>query len=113
MPFDLKGQILYYTGPTPARPAGPSALQGRPRVTGWTSTHLSPGAGAQSHDRERAAGSGGKGCYQKIKSDLLAAIGGAGALISKAIKKAEVVAYPELGTEAVLRLRWRTSPPSS
>jgi len=45
-----------------------------------------------------------KESLKKNKAVYFAAIGGAGALISKAIKKAEVIAYPELGTEAVMRL---------
>ena len=45
-----------------------------------------------------------KDAIKKNKAVYFAAIGGAGALISKAIRKAEVIAYPELGTEAVMRL---------
>jgi fumarate hydratase subunit beta len=49
-------------------------------------------------------GQGVKDAMKKYKAVYFAAIGGAGALISKTIKKAEVIAYPELGTEAVMRL---------
>ncbi len=105
LPFDLSGQILYYTGPTPAPPGRPIGSAGPTtsyRMDKYTPTLLELGLkgmigkGPRSEDVKDA--------IKKNKAVYFAAIGGAGALISKAIKKAEVIAYPELGTEAVMRL---------
>ncbi len=105
MPFDLKGQILYYTGPTPAAPgraigsAGPTTSY---RMDKYTPYLLTLGLKAMIGKGPR--GQDVKDAIKKYRAVYLAAIGGAGALISKTIRKAEVVAYPELGTEAVMRL---------
>jgi fumarate hydratase subunit beta len=105
LPFDLKGQILYYTGPTPAAPgraigsAGPTTSY---RMDKYTPTLL--GLGLKGMIGKGPRGQVVKDAITKHKAVYLAAIGGAGALISKAIKKADVIAYPELGTEAVMRL---------
>jgi len=105
MPFDLKGQILYYTGPTPAPPGRPIGSAGPTtsyRMDKYTPYLLEQGLKAMIGKGPR--GPEVKAAIKRSRAIYLAAIGGAGALISKAIKKAEVVAYPELGTEAVLRL---------
>jgi fumarate hydratase subunit beta len=105
LPFDLKGQILYYTGPTPAAPgrvigsAGPTTSY---RMDKYTPTLLELGLKGMIGKGPR--GQEVKDAIKKYKAVYLAAIGGAGALISKTIKKAEVIAYPELGTEAVMQL---------
>lgn len=104
-PFDLKGQILYYTGPTPASPgraigsAGPTTSY---RMDKYTPALLELGLKGMIGKGPR--GQSVKDAIVKYKAVYFAAIGGAGALISKTIKKAEIVAYPELGTEAVMRL---------
>jgi fumarate hydratase subunit beta len=104
-PFDLKGQILYYTGPTPASPgraigsAGPTTSY---RMDKYTPALLELGLKGMIGKGPR--GQSVKDAIVKFKAVYFAAIGGAGALISKTIKKAEVIAYPELGTEAVMRL---------
>jgi fumarate hydratase subunit beta len=104
-PLDLKGQILYYTGPTPAPPgraigsAGPTTSY---RMDKYTPALLELGLKGMIGKGPR--GQTVKDAIVKHKAVYFAAIGGAGALISKTIKKAEVVAYPELGTEAVMRL---------
>lgn len=105
LPFDVKGQILYYTGPTPAPPgrvigsAGPTTSY---RMDKYAPYLLDLGL-------KGMIGKGPRG--QEVKDSIIknkalyfAAIGGAGALISKAIRKADVIAYPDLGTEAVMRL---------
>ncbi len=105
LPFDLRGQILYYTGPTPAAPgrvigsAGPTTSY---RMDPYTPYLLEQGLKGMigKGPRDQAV----KDAIKKNKAVYFAAIGGAGALISKTIRKAEVVAYPELGTEAVMRL---------
>ncbi len=104
-PFDLKGQILYYTGPTPAPPGRPIGSAGP--TTSYRMDKYAPallelglkgmiGKGPRSEEVKEA--------IKKYRAVYFAAIGGAGALISKAIKKADVIAYAELGTEAVMRL---------
>ncbi len=105
LPFDLEGQIIYYVGPSPARPgkvigsAGPTTSG---RMDAYTPKLLSRGL----------KGMIGKGSrspevldsIKENKAIYFAAVGGAAALISKCIKKCEVVAYPELGPEAIHRL---------
>ena len=104
-PFDLKGQILYYTGPTPAPPGKPIGSAGPTtsyRMDKYTPYLLELGLKGMIGKGPR--GQEVKDAIKKHKAVYFAAIGGAGALISKAIRKAEVIAYPELGTEAVMRL---------
>jgi fumarate hydratase subunit beta len=104
-PFDLKGQILYYTGPTPAAPgqaigsAGPTTSYRMDRYTPYLLD-----LGLKGMIGKGPRGQEVKDSIKKNKAVYFAAIGGAGALISKAIRKAEVIAYPQLGTEAVMRL---------
>lgn len=104
-PVDLKGQIIYYVGPTPTPPgrvtgsAGPTTSS---RMDPYTPALLRCGVkaliGKGSRNRStRQALAAFKGVY-------LAATGGAGALLSRAIKESEIVAYPELGPEAIRRL---------
>ncbi len=104
-PFDLAGQILYYTGPTPAPPGKPIGSAGPTtsyRMDKYTPTLLELGLKGMIGKGPR--GQAVKDAIKNYKAVYFAAIGGAGALISKAIKKAEVIAFPELGTEAVMRL---------
>jgi len=105
LPFDIKGQTIYYMGPSPAKPGQPIGSAG-PTTSGRMDAY-SPRLMA-----EGLKGMVGKGmrsqavkdAMKKHKAVYLAAIGGAGALISKSIKKSEVIAYEELGAEAVRRL---------
>lgn len=105
LPIDLKGQIIYYVGPTPARPgkvigsAGPTTSG---RMDKYTPLLYSLGLKATIGKGERSKEV--KEALKKYKGVYLAAVGGAGALISKFIKSSEVVAYPELGPEAIYRL---------
>jgi len=104
-PFDLTGQVLYYTGPTPAPPGRPIGAAGPTksyRMDKYAPYLLEHGLKAMIGKGPRGAEV--KESIKKNKAVYFAAIGGAGALISKTIKKAEVIAYPELGTEAVMRL---------
>jgi len=105
LPFDLKGQILYYTGPTPAPPGKPIGSAGPTtsyRMDKYTPALLELGLKGMIGKGPRSQEV--KDAIKKYKAVYFAAIGGAGALISKTIRKAEVIAYPELGTEAVMRL---------
>ena len=105
LPFDIKGQVIYFMGPSPARPGQPIGSAG-PTTSGRMDSY-SPRLIA-----EGLKGMIGKGmrsqevkdAMKKHKAVYLAAIGGAGALISKTIKKSEVIAYDELGAEAIRRL---------
>ncbi len=105
LPFDIKGQTIYYMGPSPARPgqiigsAGPTTSS---RMDGYTPELLSKGLRA-------IIGKGNRSpevitALNKYNAVYLVTFGGAGALISKCIKKAEVVAYPELAAEAIMKL---------
>ncbi len=110
-PFDLKDQVLYYTGPTPARPghiigsAGPTT-SGRMDI--YTPRLLQIGLKGMigKGNRSKAV----KEAITRYKAVYLAALGGAGALISKSITMAEVIAYADLGTEAVFRLEVENLP---
>ncbi len=111
LPFDIKGQIIYYVGPCPARPgqvigsAGPTTSS---RMDAYAPRLLELGL----------KGMIGKGYRSGAVVDAMirngavyfGAIGGAGALISKSIVKEEIVAFPELGPEALRRLEVRDFP---
>ncbi len=105
LPFDIKGQTIYYMGPSPPKPGQVIGSAG-PTTSGRMDTY-SPRLMA-----EGLKGMIGKGnrsqtvkdAIKKYKAVYFAAIGGAGALISKSIKKAEVIAYDDLGAEAIRRL---------
>ncbi|OPL11610.1 MAG: fumarate hydratase [Firmicutes bacterium ML8_F2] len=105
LPLDLQGQIIYYVGPAPAKPgqaigsAGPTTSG---RMDAYTPQMLEHGMKAciGKGKRDQAV----KDALVKYKGVYMAAVGGAGALLSKRIKKSEVVAYPELGAEAIRRL---------
>lgn len=104
-PFDLKGQIIYYTGPTPAPPGRPIGSAGP-----TTSYRMDPYAPRLIElGLKGMIGKGPRGrvvldAVKKNRAVYFAALGGAGALIAKSIRKAEVIAYPDLGAEAVYRL---------
>jgi fumarate hydratase subunit beta len=105
LPFDIKGATVFYMGPSPARPGRVIGSAG-PTTSGRMDAY-SPRLMA-----EGLKGMIGKGLRSKAVRDAmvnyravyLGAIGGAGAVISKSIKKADVVAYEELGAEALRRL---------
>ncbi len=105
LPIDIKGQVIYYVGPAPAKPgqvigsAGPTTSG---RMDAYSPKLMEVGL----------KGMIGKGmrkkevveAMKKYKAVYFAATGGAGALLAKAIKKAQVVAYEDLGPEAINRL---------
>lgn len=111
LPFELKGQTIYYMGPTPAMPgnvigsAGPTSSY---RMDVYSPRLMAAGL----------KGMIGKGqrtpmvldAIKKHKAVYFAAIGGTGALLSKTIKKADVIAYEELGAEAVRKLEVENFP---
>ena len=104
IPISLDGTFLYYLGPTPAREgqvigsAGPTTSS---RMDKYTPLLLKQGLAGmigkkRSEDVQRA--------IKERGAVYFAAVGGAGALLSKCIKSAEVIAYEDLGTEAIRRL---------
>lgn len=105
LPLDISNQIIYYMGPSPARPGQPIGSAG-PTTSGRMDSY------APRLMAEGLKGMIGKGnrsqavrdAIKEHKAVYFAAIGGAGALISKSIKKAEVIAYEDLGAEAIRRL---------
>lgn len=111
VPIDLNGNVIYYLGPTPAKPgqiigsAGPTTSS---RMDKYTPLILSKGL----------CGMIGKGkrspevinAIVDNKAVYLAAVGGAGALLSKCIKESEVIAYDDLGTEAIRKMRVENFP---
>ncbi|NDL68098.1 Fe-S-containing hydro-lyase [Anaerotalea alkaliphila] len=111
LPFDLHGNILYYVGPTPAKPgqvigsAGPTTSY---RMDAYAPVLMDRGLKGMigKGDRNRAV------VESMIKNQVVyfGAVGGAAALIASAIEEAEVIAYEELGTEAVRKLKVRNFP---
>jgi len=106
LPFDLKGQIIYYVGPTPPKPgmvigsAGPtSGYRMDPYAPILIAKGLKGMIGKGVRNQEVIE------AIKKHRAVYFAATGGAGALISKAIKKTEVVAYEDLGTEAIRKMQ--------
>lgn len=105
LPFDLDGAFIYYAGPCPAKPGYASGSCGpttSARMDAYATTLLNLGLGGmigkgEMSDEVRTAIKNNCGVY-------FAAIGGAGALYGRAIKKSELVAFPELLSEAVRRL---------
>jgi len=105
LPMDIKGQVIYYVGPSPARPgrvigsAGPTTSM---RLDPFTPRLLEQGL-------KVIIGKGGRGsvvkkALQDNKAVYLLAIGGAGALLSQTIKRMNVIAYEDLGTESIKQL---------
>ena len=105
LPFDLSGNVIYYMGPSPAREghvigsAGPTTAS---RMDRYAPKLLDLGLKGMIGKGKRS---------QEVKDAIvrngaiyLAAVGGAGALLSKVIKSAEVIAYDDLGTEAIRKL---------
>ena len=111
LPIELEGQVIYYVGPCPAPPgrvigsAGPTTSV---RMDAYTPTILAAGVRAVIGKGDRSL----KVVQSLVdnKAVYLGAIGGAGALIARHIHEAEVVAFPELGPEAVHRLRVKDLP---
>ncbi len=111
LPIDVKGQFIYYVGPTPARPGNPIGSAGP--TTSYRMDSYAPtlhklglkgtiGKGARNEEVKES--------LKKYKAVYLAAVGGAGALISKSIVHAEVIAYPELGPEAIRKVEVKDFP---
>ncbi len=105
LPFDPKGQVIYYMGPSPAPPGKPIGSAG-PTTSGrmdpYTIPLLEAGIKGMIGKGERSPQI--KEALKKYKAVYFAALGGAAALIASRIKEAKVIAYEDLGAEAVMRL---------
>jgi fumarate hydratase subunit beta len=111
LPFDVKGQLLYYVGPTPAKPgqvigsAGPTTSY---RMDTYAPTLIKMGLkgtiGKGSRSKEVID------AMKKYKAVYFAAVGGAAALIAKTIKKVEIIAFDDLGTEAIRKMEVENFP---
>ncbi len=111
LPFDIKGQTIYFMGPSPAKPgqvigsAGPTTSG---RMDAYSPRLIAEGLKGMVGKGMRSLAV--KDAIKKHKAVYMAAIGGTGALIARTIKKSDVVAYEELGAEAVLRLEVKDFP---
>ncbi|MBC8359314.1 MAG: Fe-S-containing hydro-lyase [Candidatus Aminicenantes bacterium] len=111
LPIDVKGQFIYYVGPTPARPGKPIGSAGP--TTSYRMDSFAPTLHALGLKGTIGKGSRNeevKESLKKYKAVYLAAVGGAGALISKSIEGAEVIAYSELGPEAIRKVEVKDFP---
>ena len=111
LPMDLKNNIIYYMGPSPARegrPIGSAGPTTASRMDKYTPALLDLGLGAMVGKGKRSPEV--KDAIVRNGSVYMAAIGGAGALLSKSIVASEVIAYDDLGTEAIRKLTVKNFP---
>ena len=111
LPFEIKNNIIYYMGPSPARVGRPIGSAG-PTTSGRMDKYAPAlldlglkgmiGKGKRSNEVKDAV--------IRNKAIYFAAIGGAGALLSKAIHKSEIIAFEDLGAEAILKLEVKDFP---
>lgn len=105
LPYGLAGQVLFYAGPTPSaagRPVGSVGPTTAKRMDAWTPALLEAGIAATIGKGARSEAVR-QACIE-MGAVYLAAVGGAAALLATTVRSAEVVAYPELGTEALVRM---------
>ena len=105
LPFDPKGAVIYYSGPCPAPPGaviGPAGPTTSGRMDVYAPRLLDVGVKGMIGKGKRDAAV--KESIVRNKAVYFGAVGGAGALLASCIKKAEVIAFPELGAEAVYML---------
>ena len=105
LPLDIKNQMIYYMGPSPARegrPIGSAGPTTASRMDKYAPRLLDLGLGGMIGKGKRSQAV--QDAIVRNKAVYFAAVGGAGALLSKCIKRADVIAYDDLGTEAIRRL---------
>ncbi|HEV2357524.1 MAG TPA: FumA C-terminus/TtdB family hydratase beta subunit [bacterium] len=105
MPVDLRGQVLYYCGPTPARPGRPIGSAGpttASRMDPYTPALLERGVRGMIGKGRRSAAV--RDAIRRYGAVYLAAVEGTAALLGRRVRSAEVVAFPDLGAEAIYRL---------
>ncbi len=111
LPFDIKNNIIYYMGPSPARegrPIGSAGPTTASRMDKYAPALLELGQRGMIGKGKRSEAV--RKSIIKNKAVYFAAVGGAGALLSKAIVNSEIIAYPDLGTEAVRKLEVKDFP---
>lgn len=111
LPVDVKGQTVFYVGPAPAKPGcviGPAGPTSSYRMDRYTPRLLDAGLKGMigKGDRSKEV----KAAILRNKAVYFAAIGGVAALLSKHITACELVAYEDLGTEAIYRIRLEDFP---
>ena len=105
LPVDMENAIIYFVGPTPAKPG--QAIGSAGPTTSYRMDAYSPALIAAGQTGMIGKGKRGPDVVSAMKEHgavYFGAIGGCGALLSKCIKKAEIVAYEDLGAEAIRRL---------
>jgi fumarate hydratase subunit beta len=111
LPFDLHGAVIYYVGPTPSKPgqvigsAGPTTSCRMDAYSPILMEHGLKGMIGKGKRSQKVIDA-----MKKYKAVYFAATGGAGALLSKCIKKSEVIAFDDLGPEAVRKLEVENFP---
>lgn len=111
LPFKFEGQVVYYVGPTPAKPN--QAIGSCGPTSSYRMDKFSPILMAEGLKVMIGKGERSKELIQEVKkykAVYLMTIGGIGALLSKTVKKSEVIAYPELGAEAIRKLEVENFP---
>ena len=111
LPFDVKGQIIYFVGPTPAKPGKPIGSAGPTtsyRMNAYTPRMIEVGQKGMIGKGEMGPEVVAK--MKEKKAVYFAAVGGAGALIAKSITAAEVIAYEDLGAEAIRKMTVKDFP---
>ena len=111
LPIKIEETVIYYMGPSPARegrPIGSAGPTTASRMDKYAPQLLDMGLGAMIGKGKRSPEV--LEAVQRNKSVYLAAVGGAGALLSKCIKSSEIVAYEDLGTEAIRKLEVENFP---
>ena len=109
LPIELEGNVIYYMGPTPARegrPIGSAGPTTASRMDKYAPRLLDLGLTGMIGKRKKEV----TDAIVRNGAVFFAAVGGAGALLSKCIKKAEVIAYDDLGTEAIRKLEVENLP---
>ena len=105
LPIDIKGQLIYYVGPTPTRPGHVAGAVGP--TTSMRMDPFTPRLLAEGLKACMGKGNRGPEVQEALKQHhavYFMAVGGAGAMLSQFVKKIEVVAYEDLGTESIKRL---------
>lgn len=111
LPFDMENNVIYYMGPSPARegrPIGSAGPTTASRMDKYTPALLDLGLTGMIGKGKRSAAV--KEAIVRNGAVYFAAVGGAGALLSKSIIQSEVIAYDDLGTEAIRKLEVRDFP---
>lgn len=111
LPFDIKNSIIYYMGPSPARagrPIGSAGPTTASRMDKYAPTLMDLGQRGMIGKGKRSEEV--RNAIIRNKGIYFAAVGGAGALLSKSIISSEIIAYDDLGTEAIRKLEIKDFP---